>query len=115
MRRKNFWDFVSLSIMAVLLVMMLNSFSADAAVVGKNLNGYYPHMGKVTKVVPTKKRGIYKITARDANKHLWSWYDDAPDWFRGDFVAFIMDDNGTKKIYDDIIVDARYVGVKRFF
>ena len=117
MRRKNFWDFVSISIMAVLLVMMLNSFQAEAAVVrGNTLNGYYPHMGRVTRVIKKKKRGIYKITAKDANGNLWSWRDDARDWFRGDFVAFIMNDNGTKKcVYDDQIIDARYVGVKKFF
>ena len=115
MRRKNFWDFVSLSIMAIILAMMLNSVNAQASVVGKNLNGYYPHMAKVTKVVSTKKRGIYKVTAKDANGYIWRWYDDAPDWYRGDFVAFIMNDNGTKRIYDDKVVDARYVGVKKFF
>lgn len=75
----------------------------------------YPHMGEVTAILP-KANGEYKITFEDGAGRSWSWIDDSGDWFNGDFVAVIMDDNGTPhNCYDDLVVDARYVGYLGLF
>lgn len=75
----------------------------------------YPHMGEVVEVLP-KADGEYEITFEDGAGRSWSWIDDSGDWFTGDFVATIMDDNGTpRNCYDDRVVDARYVGYADLF
>lgn len=43
----------------------------------------------------------------DFNGEEWI-YEETDDWTPGDFVAAIMDDNGTLEIYDDIIIMLRY-------
>ena len=74
----------------------------------------YPHMGEVTAVIP-KANGEYEITFEDGAGRPYSWIDDDGDWFTGDFVAVIMDDNGTPTVYDDSVLDARYVGYVDLF
>lgn len=74
----------------------------------------YPHMGEVVEVLP-KANGEYEITFEDGVGRSWSWIDDDGDWFIGDFVAVIMDDNGTPTVYDDSVLDARYVGYVDLF
>ena len=75
----------------------------------------YPYMGKVTAVRP-KADGKYKVIFKDGVGRHYSWIDDDGDWFTGDFVATIMDDNGTpRNCYDDRVVDARYVGYAEMF
>lgn len=73
----------------------------------------YPHMGEVTAV--TYKANGYEVTFADGVGRQWSWLDDSGDWFTGDFVAVIMDDNGTPTVYDDRVLDARYVGYLDLF
>lgn len=74
----------------------------------------YPHMGEVTAIIP--KANGYEITFADGVGRQWSWLDDSGDWFNGDFVAVIMDNNGTPEtVYDDRVVDARYVGYAEMF
>lgn len=84
------------------------------AKVVKAPRGFYPHMGVVTRIKKVKSNH-FKVTFRDAEGRKWSWIDDDPTWCRGDFVATIMYDNGTKTVYDDQVVDARYVGCKKMF
>lgn len=75
----------------------------------------YPHMGEVTSVIH-KANGEYEITFADGVGRQWSWLDDSGDWFKGDFVAVIMDNNGTpRNCYDDRVVDAKYVGYAEMF
>lgn len=75
----------------------------------------YPHMGEVISVIP-KANGEYEVTFADGAGRSWSWIDDSGDWFTGDFVATIMDDNGTPEtVYDDLVVDAKYVGYAEMF
>ena len=74
----------------------------------------YPHMGEVTAVIP--KANGYEVTFTDGAGRSYSWIDDDGDWFTGDFVAVIMDDNETPEtVYDDLVVDARYVGYVGMF
>lgn len=72
-------------------------------------------MGVVSRIKKTKNN-YFKVTFRDAEGRKWSWIDDDPSWCRGDFVATIMYDNRTRRnVYDDQVVDARYVGYKGLF
>ena len=73
----------------------------------------YPHMGEVTEVC--HKANGYEVTFTDGVGRSYSWIDDDGDWFTGDFVAVIMDDNGTPTVYDDSVLDARYVGYAEMF
>lgn len=75
----------------------------------------YPHMGEVVEVTP-KVNGEYEVTFEDGVGRSYSWIDNSGDWFIGDFVAVIMDDNETPEtVYDDIVLDARYVGYAEMF
>lgn len=53
-----------------------------------------------------------EITAIDANGNEWVFTDDTEEqWSIDDYVAMILDDNGTPDyVYDDIIVQTRYTG-----
>lgn len=46
----------------------------------------------------------------DFNGIEWAFTDNTEDWFVGDFVSAIMNDNGTKNIYDDYFVSVKYSG-----
>lgn len=74
----------------------------------------YPHMGEVTEVC--HRANGYEVTFTDGVGRQFSWLDDSGDWFNGDFVAVIMDDNGTPEtVYDDLVLNARYVGYVGMF
>lgn len=45
----------------------------------------------------------------DFNGNEWLW-SGIEDYEKGDIIAAIMEDNGTKIIYDDIIINIRYSG-----
>lgn len=45
----------------------------------------------------------------DSMGNKWLWFG-IEDYEKGDIVAAIMDDNGTKIIYDDAIITMRYTG-----
>ena len=47
------------------------------------------------------------ITVQQANGTLWTFYS-CDDWQLNDNCNLIMNDNGTVKVYDDVIVDYRY-------
>lgn len=49
------------------------------------------------------------VSAEDNNGFVWDFYG-VEDYDIGDGVALVMYDNGTVSIFDDVIVDARYVG-----
>lgn len=100
-------------IVALMVTVILCGMPCNAKVV-KAPHGFYPHMGVVTRIKKTKN-DYFRVTFRDAEGRKWSWIDDDPSWCRGDFVATIMYDNGTRTVYDDQVVDARYVGCKKMF
>ena len=52
------------------------------------------------------------ITLVDGADHAWEWYPE--DYYIGDYVSTLMDDNGTPNyIYDDIILEIRATGFYR--
>lgn len=64
--------------------------------------GQYPAAGTVTVCGDT-------VFVEDSVGNIWS-FEGAEDWETGDRAAMIMDDNGTKQIYDDAIMQIRYIG-----
>ena len=44
------------------------------------------------------------------NGEEWLW-EGAEDWEIGDFAAAIMNTNGTEIVYDDIIINLRYIRI----
>lgn len=68
-------------------------------------NMLYPNAGKIESVnIPDDT-----VTICDESGNLWDFYG-VEDWQEGDKVAMIMSDNRTEIIYDDEIVDVRYIG-----
>lgn len=49
------------------------------------------------------------VIIEDFSGSLFSFYG-CEDWQEGDCVSLIMDDNGTEKIFDDVIITAQYGG-----
>ncbi len=47
------------------------------------------------------------VTFEDSNGNTWS-FNGTEDWAIGDWVACVMDTQGTTTIYDDIIISSTY-------
>lgn len=47
------------------------------------------------------------VTFEDCTGNLWDW-EGAEDWDVGDGAALLMNSRGTKNIYDDEIISAKY-------
>jgi hypothetical protein len=59
---------------------------------------------KAARVVDIQGEEVY---LQDGAGNVWRW-QGAEDWQVGDGAAMIMSNNGTKDIYDDIIVSIKY-------
>lgn len=59
---------------------------------------------QAARVVDIQQDEIY---LRDGAGNIWRW-QGAEDWQVGDGAAMIMSNNGTKDIYDDIVVSIKY-------
>lgn len=80
-----------------------------------NLEHYYPATFIITEAGWDAQRELQILTAEDCMGNVWEWYSDAGDWTEGDLVACIMYDMETEYIYDDIIIDADYVGIPEWY
>lgn len=49
------------------------------------------------------------VTCEDFNGNQWQ-FSECDDWFENDIAVLTFYDNGTKIIYDDVIVAKRYSG-----
>ena len=67
--------------------------------------GIYPLCGIVIEVNYEEDY----ITIEDFYGNIWI-FEGIEDWAENDVVAMIMDDHGTERIEDDIIIDLRYCG-----
>ena len=78
------------------------------------VNGkYYPTAGIVTSVT-SKSDSTDIVTFICSNGNIFSFTAPATDcWEEEDIVSCIMDNNGTSKVHDDVIVSALYVGSTR--
>lgn len=81
----------------VMLVLALLMAEAQADI--------YPLAGRVIDV--DYDDDCIKILDPSGNEWIW---DGAEDWEYGDLVALLMYDEGTEIIWDDSIVEIRYLG-----
>ena len=58
-------------------------------------------------IVTSVDRAADAVTFEDCNGNLWEW-EGVEDWAVGDGAALLMNNHGTKNIYDDEIISAKY-------
>lgn len=73
----------------------------------ENADGLYPLVGKVITVDRYKNVVFFE----DGNGNIWS-ESGAEDWEDGDLSALLMSDEGTRSVYDDRIVEAKYSSIE---
>lgn len=67
------------------------------------LKQIYPAAGIVRATY--KKSSVVSVKLK--NGVIFEFYaEDVKDWRKGDLCAMIIDNNGTKAIYDDMVIDA---------
>lgn len=86
-----------LTAIALILILTAIALTASADV--------YPMTAKVVEV--NYDEDI--VTVETFTGFLFS-FEGCEDWAEGDCASLIMDDNGTEKILDDVIVMAQYGG-----
>lgn len=86
-----------LTTIALILILTAIALTASADV--------YPMTAKVVEV--NYDEDI--VTVETFTGFLFS-FEGCEDWAEGDCASLIMDDNGTEKILDDVIVMAQYSG-----
>lgn len=91
---------------------MIKRVLASAFILGTALSisahaEIYP---KTARIVNIRLEGTKDVvTLEDSNGFTWE-YDGVEDYYLGDLVSLIMDDNGTEIISDDKIISHRYSG-----
>lgn len=65
----------------------------------------YPTCGVVTETDETTDT----VTFTTDSGNMYVFYG-VEDWLEGDKIAAIMDDKGTDQVYDDAVIDVRYMG-----
>lgn len=83
-------------------------------------DGIYPTTVKIiniSDVMVIDDVTVTEVTGSDVCGRTYSWYDDADDLFIGDLMALIMIDEyeTPDNVYDDLVIDARYVGTADMF
>ena len=92
------------------IITMLIVFATTIALIAlvsantKKKTTEYPKTFVITRVTDDA------IFCADFNGMKWVFNTDTEDWFVGDFVSAIMNDNGTDNIYDDYFVSVKYAG-----
>lgn len=79
---------------AIILALIISAISSGLI---------YPETAKVTKL--NRKADI--VTVETATGNRFEFYG-CEDWEKGDLCSMIMWSNGTKKVKDDKILDAKY-------
>ena len=100
---KNIKDKILYIIIIILMAMMIT-----IAIVSNN---FYSQVAMITEVDEESNF----VTATCSNGNMFSFYDTSEDWVCGDLCSMIMYDSGTKIVYDDKVISARYGGFTRLF
>lgn len=91
--------------LAAILAALLLAQPTTTPVYVYHAHDIYPMSGKVVAI--NAEDDIVTIQSRNGN--LWE-FCGCEDWMVGDYCACLMDNNGTKEIYDDRILRAVYEG-----
>lgn len=80
-----------------------DGWKADGAEISTGLDGGFYTAGIVRATY--KKSSVVSVKLK--NGVIFEFYaEDVKDWRKGDLCAMIIDNNGTKAIYDDMVIDA---------
>lgn len=77
-------------------------------------NDTYSVLLKVTNIIPDRNAGVYCVTLVDSMGFEYYYESKDGDMCVNDYYTAIMDNEGTKYIYDDAIVSIRYERVDLF-
>ena len=93
----------------IVVVLSLSMIACHADVLINTVDEFsfniYPLCGIVTEINYEEDY----IVIEDFYGNIWI-FEGIEDWAENDVVAMIMDDHGTERIEDDIIIDIRYCG-----
>lgn len=98
--------FVFMCVLAAMVVVIMGFAVASfwyTATTAKTQTNVYPLLTTVTEVDRDKDL----VTVEDNNGFIWQ-FGGADDWEEGDLCNCLMDNKGTKKIFDDEIIMTRY-------
>lgn len=84
-------------------------FAVTASATPQTEKGDYPGLLKVTEVQGDTVVGV------DANGFLWDFVSEGNDYDVNDLVSVIYDNKKTEIIFDDEIIQARYVGTTEMY
>ena len=90
---------------ALFIIVAIASTSCTKNDAQLSVDNLYPHAAVVVEVDDVGDC----VYVSDYNGEIWMLYG-AEDWMIGDVVAMTMEDNGTDRIDDDEIIQARYCG-----
>ena len=98
--------FIFMGVLVAVLVIFMGFTVAGlwyTATTAKTETNVYPLLTTVTEVDRDKDL----VTVEDNNGFIWQ-FGGADDWEEGDLCNCLMDNKGTKKIFDDEIIMIRY-------
>lgn len=96
---------ITTTIVAMVMVVASFGITVQAARVDDSQHEYYAKTTVVTEV-DEESDTVYCV---DFHGDEWS-FTGIEDWMVGDYCAMVMDNMGTKIIYDDEIVSTTYTG-----
>ena len=95
-----------LAILATVLFAILVLFTVwFIGMPSRQAGHYYGKSAEVTEIDLENNIVIFE----DPTGNLWEW-EGVEDWFTGDRAALVMNDQGTATIYDDAILNVKYMG-----
>lgn len=100
----------TLATMAVLTMGTLTTGSSelDQAYTAQHYSNLYPDTGLVISTEWYGDHGLLQFQTQ--NGHIFELIEEDGDWYTGDLISVIFNDNGTPEVYDDIIVNYKYSG-----
>lgn len=99
MDRQYIKKYINMALMVIITI--FNVFGHAEPVKESNL---YPSLFKVIDLLEADN----VVVMADDEGNIWEM-EDIETWEIGDYMAVVMNDNGTKEIEDDTIVSVRYI------
>ena len=93
-------------IIAIIIITIFVNIETINCINSDNKNSYYPLMATVIEI----NDNIVMI--EDNNGEVWE-FEGSEDWQINDICSCIMNDKGTKTIYDDEIVKIKFDGINK--
>lgn len=98
---------------ALLIVVLLGALVMEATAVIMTITSHVMYkpddIYALTTEVTSVNENTDEVECEDFNGNIWV-FKGVSDWCEGDIASLIMDNKGTKDIYDDEIVNTRCSG-----